>query len=108
MLMLMTTRSRLRIALAAAAIVVFAATPAFAAGPPPPKSEDAAIEQAEKARFDEGLKLYGKKRYEEARAAFLQAAAFKRRPAARLMLAQSSLKAGRWLEALKQFDAYVV
>lgn len=69
--------------------------------------DDAAVDEAAKARYAEGLRLYGKKRYEEARAAFIQSKALKRRPAATLMLARSSLKAGRWLEAVRTFDAYV-
>jgi hypothetical protein len=68
---------------------------------------DAAVEAAAKARYDEGVRLYNKRRYEEARVAFLQASALKRRPAATLMLAQSALKAGRWLEAARTFDAYL-
>jgi len=72
-----------------------------------PASDDAAIEEAAKARYKEGTRLYGKKKYEEARAAFLQAIALKRRPAAMFMLAQSALQSGRWLEALKSFDAYL-
>jgi hypothetical protein len=68
--------------------------------------EDAAIEEAAKQRYAEGQKLYAKKRYEEARVAFLQATLLKRRPASILMLAQSCLRAGRWLEAARNFDAY--
>jgi hypothetical protein len=72
-----------------------------------PRDADAAVEAAAKARYAEGFRLYNKKKYEEARAAFMQAAALRRRPAAILMVAQSSLRAGRWLEAAHQFDAYV-
>lgn len=68
--------------------------------------EDTAIEEAAKQRYAEGQRLYAKKRYEEARVAFLQATLLKRRPASILMLAQSCLRAGRWLEAAKNFDAY--
>jgi hypothetical protein len=68
---------------------------------------EAAVDEAEKARYAEGFRLYTRKQYEEARVAFLQAAALKRRPAATLMLALSSLKLGRWLEALRELDAYV-
>lgn len=83
------------------------ANAAPAAKPKAPLGEDAAIEEAAKARYAEGLKLYAKKRYEEARVAFVQASALKKRPASTFMLAQCSLQAGRYLEALKTFDAYV-
>ncbi|MDF2697757.1 MAG: Thiol-disulfide isomerase [Labilithrix sp.] len=69
--------------------------------------DDAAVEEAAKARYAEGFRYFTKKRYEEARAAFLQAAALKHRPAAVLMLALSSLKTGRWLDASRELDAYV-
>jgi hypothetical protein len=65
-----------------------------------------AIEDAAKARYTEGVKLYNRKRYEEARAAFLQAIALKKRPAAIMMLAESALKSGRYLEAMKSFDEF--
>lgn len=66
-----------------------------------------AVEDAAKARYAEGTKLYNKKKYEEARAAFMQAIALKKRPAAVMMLAESALKSGRWLEAVKNFDEFV-
>jgi hypothetical protein len=65
-----------------------------------------AIEDAAKARYTEGVKLYNRKKYEEARAAFLQAIALKKRPAAIMMLAESALKSGRYLEAMKNFDEF--
>ena len=74
--------------------------PALAAGP------DQAVDDAAKARYAEGVKLYNRKKYEEARAAFLQAIALKKRPAAVMMLAESALKSGRWLEAMKNFDEF--
>lgn len=77
----------------------FVATPCHA-GP------DTAVEDAAKARYSEGVKLYNKKKYEEARAAFLQAIALKKRPAAVMMLAQSALKSGRWMEAVRNFDEF--
>jgi hypothetical protein len=72
----------------------------------PTAQEDAATDEAAKTRYAEGLRLFKKKKYEEARASFLQSTALKRRPAATLMLAKSSLNAGRWLEAAREFDAY--
>lgn len=74
----------------------------------PAFADDRAVEDAAKARYAEGVKLYNKKKYEEARAAFLQAIALKKRPAAVMMLGQSALKSGRWLEASKSFDEFVV
>lgn len=74
--------------------------PSLAAGP------DQAVDDAAKARYAEGVKLYNRKKYEEARAAFLQAIALKKRPAAVMMLAESALKSGRWLEAMKNFDEF--
>jgi hypothetical protein len=68
--------------------------------------EDAAALDAAKARYAEGLRLYKRKRYEEARAAFLQANALRHHPMTTLMLAESALKSGRWLEAARGFDAY--
>lgn len=100
------------IACAALAPAVADAAPrgrAGAAARPPSAGArgDAAIEAAAKARYAEGFRLYTKRRYEEARVAFLQATALKRRPAATLMLALSSLKVGRWLDAARELDAYV-
>lgn len=71
-----------------------------------PSPDDTATEEAAKTRYAEGIRLFKKRKWEEARAAFLQANALKRRPAALLMLAQSSLNSGRYLEALRELDAY--
>lgn len=78
------------------------ATPAVAA-----PREDAAVDDAAKARYTEGLRLFKRKRYEEARAAFLQANALRHQPMTTFMLAESALKSGRWLEAARAFDAYL-
>src|SRR5205085_7820630 len=59
------------------------------------------------SRYTEGLKLYQKKKYEQARASFLQSYALDKRPAALLMLAQSSLKLGRPMDALKYYDQFI-
>ncbi|MBX3228224.1 MAG: hypothetical protein KIT84_26635 [Labilithrix sp.] len=82
---------------------VMLVAPAAAAAP----SESKAIEEAARARYAEGLKLYGKKRYEEARVAFFQASALLKRPSATLMLAQSALRSGHWLEAARNFDDFL-
>jgi len=108
----MARTSRL-LALSAVACILQASTVEAAPRRPARSSEgtrapnDEAIERAAKARFDEGVRLYNKRRYEEARAAFLQASALRPRPATTLMLAQSALKAGRWLEAARTFDAFL-
>lgn len=87
---------RLAIAALLAGASLFAAAPVRADA-----SDDAA-----KARFAEGTKLYNKHDYEKARVAFLQAAALKKKPAITFMLAECSLKLGRWLDAAKGFDQY--
>ena len=43
--------------------------------------DESAVDAAAKTRYTEGLRLYAKRRYEEARVAFFQANALKRRPA---------------------------
>ena len=93
-------------------LAAFAATlwPATASAAPRvssvKESDDDAVEAAAKTRYSEGLRLYSKKRYDEARVAFLQANMLKRRPAATLMLGLASLKVGRWVEAARELDAY--
>lgn len=99
--------SVLRVAIGLAVVGWAVALPSSKAIAAPREPSDTAVEEAAKARYTEGLRLYNKRRYEEARAAFLQSTALKRRPAATLMLAQSCLKAGRWLEASRAFDAYL-
>jgi len=80
-----------------------AAAPAAEAKP----KEDSAIETAAKTRFAEGVKLYGAKKYEQARAAFLQAYLLKKQPPTQLALAQASLRSGHQLEALRLFEQYL-
>jgi hypothetical protein len=58
-------------------------------------------------RFQEGVKFFDQKRYEEARAAFLQAYALKHHPAVLLNLAQSEIRSGHPLEASRHFSAYL-
>lgn len=75
--------------------------------PAQPKPRDPAIEAAAKARFAEGLKLYGNKKFEQARAAFLQAYLLQKQPAALLALAQATLRSGHHLEAVRYFERYL-
>ncbi|MBI5535076.1 MAG: PEGA domain-containing protein [Deltaproteobacteria bacterium] len=58
-------------------------------------------------RFQEGVKLYDAKKYEEARAAFLQAYALKKHPAVLLNLAQSELKSNHPVDAARHFSQYL-
>lgn len=102
-------RARLRplrfpMALALAAVVMCGSTSSMGA---PPKGNDPAIAEASKARYTEGLKLYQKKKYEQARASFLQSYALDKKPAALLMLGQCSLKLGHPMEALEYYRQFV-
>jgi outer membrane biosynthesis protein TonB len=58
-------------------------------------------------RFQEGVKFFDQKRYEEARGAFLQAYALKRHPALLLNLAQSEIRSGHPAEAARHFAGYL-
>lgn len=69
-------------------------------------ADDALTEMA-RQRFQEGVKFFDQKKYEEARAAFLQAYALKRHPAVLLNLAQSELRANRPAEAARHFAQYL-
>ena len=62
------------------------------------EEKDAVTEMARR-RFQEGVKFFDQKRYEEARGAFLQAYALKRHPALLLNLAQSEIRSGHPAEA---------
>lgn len=67
----------------------------------------AAVTEAAKARFNEGVKLYAKKRYDRALAAFLQAYALTKNPAILFNLGQTSLKLGDPLRALRSFEQFL-
>lgn len=67
---------------------------------------DSATDAAVKARIDEGLSLLQKKKYKEARAAFLQAQALEKRSQTLLYLAVASLRAGYPLEAIEYLRQY--
>jgi hypothetical protein len=80
----------------------------FAATAPPAHAQDKdAVTEMARRRFQEGVKFFDQKRYEEARAAFLQAYALKHHPAVLLNLAQSEIRSGHPLEAARHFSAYL-
>lgn len=58
-------------------------------------------------RFQEGVRLYDQGKYEEARAAFLQAYALKKHPAVLLNLAQSELRSNHPVEAARHFSEFL-
>lgn len=58
-------------------------------------------------RFQEGVKLYDQGKYEEARAAFLQAYALKKHPAVLLNLAQSELRSNHPVESARHFSQFL-
>lgn len=62
---------------------------------------------AARARFKEGVALAEQGRYEDARAAFLQAYALKKHPDVLLNLADSCLKSNHLLEAERYFSQYL-
>ncbi len=62
---------------------------------------------AARARFKEGVALAEQGRYEDARAAFLQAYALKKHPDVLLNLADSCLKSNHVLEAERYFSQYL-
>jgi hypothetical protein len=68
-------------------------------------AQDATAEA--RKRFQEGVKLFDEKKYDEARAAFLQAYALKRHPDILLNLAQCEQAGGRPLEAAMHFRDFL-
>src|SRR5258705_11845271 len=96
----MRTRACLATLLLAAAGLAVAAPPARA------QDKDAVTERARRG-FQEGVKFFDQKRFEEARAAFLQAYALKHHPAVLLNLAQSEIRSGHPLEAARHFSGYL-
>ena len=88
-------------ACAAAVLLAFSATllPAVSA-----RAEDRdTVTDMARQRFQEGVKFFDQKKYEEARAAFLQAYALKHHPAVLLNLAQSELRSSHPADAAKHF-----
>src|SRR6266566_622031 len=96
----MRTRACLATLLLAAAGLVADISPAKA------QEKDAVTEMARR-RFQEGVKFFDQKKFEEARAAFLQAYALKHHPAVLLNLAQSEIRSGHPLEAARHFSGYL-
>jgi hypothetical protein len=90
----------LAVALAMSCPIVAPAV-AFAQGADDPTTQMA------RARFMEGVDFYDKGKFEQARAAFLQAYALKKHPAVLLNLAQSCNKANHPLEAARYFQQYL-
>jgi hypothetical protein len=68
--------------------------------------EDAVTKEARK-RFQEGVKLFDEKKFDLARASFLQAMALKPHPAILLNLAQTELVSGLPYDALGHFKQYL-
>ncbi len=68
--------------------------------------ELAAVEMA-RDRFEEGVTYFDAERYEEARAAFLQAYALKPHPAILLNLGLSELRGGHYLDAASHLTDYL-
>jgi hypothetical protein len=60
-----------------------------------------------RVRFNEGVRLYDRRQYEAARAAFVQAYALKKHPDVLLNLAWSNLRAGHADEAQLEFEEYL-
>src|SRR5262245_24947393 len=79
---------------------------AFAPGQARAAGDDAQTAEA-RARFNEGVSLYDRGKYEAARAAFVQAYALKKHPDVLLNLAWSSLKSGHADDAQQQFEEYL-
>ena len=99
-------RAALRIAIV---VMVATATRGVTAAPPAPvaaSESSPAITDAARARFNEGVSLYGKKKYDRALAAFLQAHALAKSPAVLINLGMTSLKMGRPLQAVRYFDRF--
>ncbi|WP_394842406.1 hypothetical protein LZC95_35725 [Pendulispora brunnea] len=89
-----------------AAGLIVALAPLLVGGPAWAQSDEASTKAA-RARFQEGVQYYDKGQYENARAAFLQAYALRKHPAVLLNLAQSSLKSGHPMEAVKYFQQFL-
>jgi hypothetical protein len=89
-----------------AALLLAASSAALPCRPAAAQEKDAVTDMARR-RFQEGVKFFDQKRYEEARAAFLQAYALKHHPAVLLNLAHSEIRSGHHLEAARHFSTYL-
>jgi hypothetical protein len=70
-------------------------------------AKDDAVTEGARQRFQEGVRLYDLKKFEEARVAFLQAYALKHHPAVLLNLAQSELRSHHAVDAARHFSQYL-
>ena len=84
-------------------LAISASAPALAA---PPETSPAVTEAA-RARVKEGIALYGKKKYDRAHAAFLQAYALSKNTTLLINLGLTSLKLGHPLQAAGFFNRFV-
>lgn len=75
--------------------------------PPEVHAQDDATTIEARKRFLEGVKLFDEKKYDLARAAFLQAYALKKHPDVLLNLAQSELMSGKPFEAAGHFKEFL-
>lgn len=91
---------------ACAAAFLLALSPALFEAAPAYAQNDAMTEMA-RQRFQEGVKFFDGKKFEEARAAFLQAYALKHHPAVLLNLAQSELRSNHPADAARHFATYL-
>lgn len=89
-----------------AAVLLLAMSPTLLPATPALAQNDAVTEMA-RQRFQEGVKFFDGRKYEEARAAFLQAYALKQHPAVLLNLAQSELRSNRPADAARHFAAFL-
>ena len=98
----------MRIRACALAFLVFTA-PAFCHAPHAlaQGSEADPFTDMARQRFQEGVQLFDQGKFEEARAAFLQAYALKKHPAVLLNLAQSELHSGHSVEAARHFSQFL-
>ena len=90
----------------ASALLVVLASSFLPLSPARAEEKDTVTEMA-RQRFQEGVKFFDQKKYEEARAAFLQAYALKHHPAVLLNLAQSELRSSHPTDAAKHFSAFL-
>lgn len=92
---------------ACAFALLFLGAPALSFAPPVVAQADDAFTDMARKRFQEGVRLYDQGKYEEARAAFLQAYALKKHPAVLLNLAQSELRSDHPVEAARHFAEFL-
>ncbi len=98
---------RLHLTRPAAALCAMLSVSAAAFSPATAMAQGDAMTEMARQRFQEGVKFYDQKQYEQARAAFLQAWALKHHPAVLLNLAQSELRSGHEADAANHFAQYL-